>query len=35
MNRYENRNDHDNNVRLTVIPAPRTDSLFRGWGVRF
>ena len=35
MNRYENRNDNNNNVRLTVIPSPRTDALFPGWGVRF
>ena len=27
--------DGERDVRRTVIPAPRRDGMFSGWGVRF
>ncbi len=30
-----NRNQAPDPTRRTVIPTPRTQELFRGWGVKF
>jgi len=34
-NRHMNPTQAERDQRRTVIPAPRTDSMFPGWGIKF